>query len=133
MKLLALLPENYSETVKPRIADIQVINGGVTILYISDPIFIEGATYYRMKGNNLFEVKPEPRPADSIKLSECDYTHMVIATIKSNGETIRAAIEHGRAVTRDFRGDVVTEFPDFRSLANYEIWMDVRIYDMTRT
>jgi hypothetical protein len=126
MKELKLLPENYTGFVKPRVADIQVINGGVTILYISDPIFIEGATYYRMKGNDLFEVKPEPRPIDSIKLSECTNEHVIMMTLPCGSK--------GRAITGFHEWNVHNfengQYFELESLLEMK-FTDIKIYEMT--
>jgi hypothetical protein len=99
----------------------------VTILYISDPIFIEGATYYRMKGNDLFEVKPEPRPIDSIKFSECDSQHLVLFTLPCGSKARAVAVEWYWSIYNYATGN----FYEMESLLEMTM-TDIKIFDMTQ-
>ena len=132
MKELQILPENYSERVTPRIADIQVINGGVTILNISDPVFIDGATYYRIAGSQLEELTPEPRPADSIKLSECDGRHLITQTIKDKTVSTRLESELDGVyvfVARNTKGRVLGRLDMTAPIGSF---IDIKVYDITK-
>ena len=93
MKLLTLLPEEWKTEIDYTKADVLIV-GHNTFLRHEDEY--ENIQYldqdcdtlersevkditaaYVMNGTGLSEIHPEPRPDDSIKLSECDGRHLV--------------------------------------------------------
>jgi hypothetical protein len=126
MKLLTVLPENYSETVKPRKGDIQVLDNKATTITIRKPVFIKGATFYRIDEDKLVGLTPEPRPADSIKLSECEPHHLV---------EYRNYGEQSHLIFRFIDGywsDGVNECRSLMSILGHATLSHIRIYDMTQ-
>ena len=79
MKELQVLAEDWVGEIDVSLAHVQIRNGGITIL--KDIVYDLKSTYYMMNpmGTELEEMKPEPRPADSIKLGECEGKHLIIA------------------------------------------------------
>ena len=82
MKELKLLPEDWKGEIDYSKAHVRCWGsasfGGVTIGQGAAEKDIGSRYYRRIPDGRLEEIEPEPRPADSIKLSECNGRHLIV-------------------------------------------------------
>jgi len=133
MKELKLLPEDWKGEIDYSKAHVRCWGsasfGGVNIGQGAAEKDIGSRYYRRTEDGILEELEPEPRPANSIKLSECDGRHLIKChsltpiTIRREGVNWQG---------RNMNG--VTQYPSNSSLALLLANVStetIKVYDMT--
>ena len=138
MKLLTLLPEDWKPEIDCSKADVIISEG---ILYLNDFdghwICRTGQNFkyknlkkadcaYSRTVNGLKELQPEPRPADSIKLSECSANHLILC-VDENCRPCRATKSSCGWVVVGMTGDVHCHGDLMKTMVNFG---GIKIYDM---
>lgn len=139
MKLLTLLPEDWKGETDVSKADFCIDNNGVVWIPRGVPFATEDAvsTYYTVTNCKPVELTPEPRPADSMKLSECDGSH-VITGISMSGqlEVIRKEYDAGftgqNMWTCRAKGMFILSTSSPQAVIELREITDVKIYDTTK-
>ena len=137
MKLLELLSEDWKDEINGTKAKFainefgQLSNQlpGIGFKYHSD------VKYYDIIDGEPVKLTPEPRPADSIKLSECDGRH-VITVDNSKGSNRRITYETHREnscwYVRDFDGKWCQRSSYLVELVEEMELTNIKIYDMSK-
>jgi len=137
MKELKLLPEDWKCEIDYSSADVAISPAGfISLLKTGERIEKpEVWNFYRLAECKLIELTPEPRPADSIKLSECDGKH-VITVDNSRGYNRRITYETHREnscwYVRDFDGKWCQRSSCLVKLVEEMKLTNIKIYDMSK-
>ena len=151
MKELTLLPEYWKGEIDYSKADVLVSKTGIYVLRFEfeDWFVNQHGAFERLANiekfggikeayvrerDELVRLKPEPRPADSIKLSECDGKHLVTGRTRSN-KLFRVMMDgdHNvmiREIPSCFEGH--NEASCFQSAVQLAELTDIKIFDMTQ-
>jgi len=134
MKELKLLAEDWKGEIDYSRAAVRVWSNGVAIAHQARERS-EGCKYYKIVRGELEELRPLPRPADSIKLSECDGKH-VITVDNSRGSNRRITYETHREKScwyvMDFDGKWHQRFSCLVKLVEEMKLTNIKIYDMSQ-
>jgi hypothetical protein len=149
MKELKLLAEDWKGEIDVRKADVVISALGTFIkTNPASPNWINAVgdeSCFAMDGEfirayclstftaKLEELTPEPRPADSIKLSEIDHCHIIIA--KYHGDTCRIHAKLDTSGKRFYYAEVLHSSKiETKSTADgiFSTFSDIKIFDMTQ-
>jgi uncharacterized protein YbaR (Trm112 family) len=131
MKLLTVLPEDWKGEIDYQKAKFAIDAENQIQTPIDASIWTYGPTYnsfYDIIDGIPVRLEPEPRPIDSIKLSECDGRHLITGTTPIYGNKLRAVKVDGSWSVRVFETD--SEFRTGNSITC--AIENIKIYDMTK-
>ncbi len=150
MKELQLLPEDWEGHIDYTAADVLLVRDDIYLRhednYVRDaepfPAFRDHqgevlphsefsrvTAAYVTDGLGLAELKPALRPDDSIKLSECDYRHILTATAEK-GYFRRILLENGMWAARNDRAINIIIDRSLIELLKHCGYEDIKVFEM---
>ena len=132
MKLLTLLPDDWKGEIdvsKARFAIDE--NGDLWIPSTKGMMeFAQGNAYYGIVNKEPSILQPEPRPADSIKLSECGGKHIIVGW--RNNDTCKAVYSGREWHLSSGVGNVIDHRDDICFLLFNMAVTNIKIYDISQ-